>query len=67
MVEGLCTRIVQVGVCKGSEAKFMGNEDSLEKFKGDRGAEDTRWDAISFIDDGLIHNKENWTKKSIKV
>ena len=56
MVEWFGTRIVQVGICKWSEEECIGNEDSLEKFKGDRGDEDTRWDAISFIDDGLIHN-----------
>ena len=42
MVEGFDTRNVQVGVCKGSEAECIGNDDSLEKCKGDRGADETR-------------------------
>ena len=54
MVEGFGIGAIGVGVCKWLKAKCIGNEDSLEKFKGDRGAKETCWDAICFINDGLM-------------
>ena len=67
MVEGFVIGVVGVGVCKWSEAECTGNEDSLEKCKGDRGVEETRWDAICFIQwwingDKLIIKQIGWKK-----
>ena len=54
MVEGFKIGAVGVGVCKASESRCIGNEDSLEKCKGDRGVEETHWYAICFNNDELM-------------
>ena len=54
MVEGFRIGAVWVGVWKALESRCIGNEDSLEKCKGDKGDEKTRWDAVCFINDGLM-------------
>ena len=45
---------IGVGVCKESKAECTCNEDSLAKCKGDIGEKERRWDAICFINDGLM-------------
>ena len=54
MVEGFWIRAIGVGLCKGLEAKCTSNEDSLTKCKVDKRDEETRWDAVCFINDGLM-------------